>query len=123
MRERITGMRDGDRAHELGLEIRVHGRLNVRVLTRDLPGLEPRQPVQQRDPGAVTGGVADRHDPVQRTVRDQTQHHGMTRVDVTPKGSRQHDAIDGGHAAAANLNEAARRRALEYTYLMQRLMD
>ncbi|HEX8900297.1 prolyl oligopeptidase family serine peptidase [Vitreimonas sp.] len=31
--------------------------------------------------------------------------------------------IDGGHSAAANLNEAARRRALEYTYLMQRLMD
>ncbi|MBN8608013.1 MAG: S9 family peptidase [Caulobacterales bacterium] len=31
--------------------------------------------------------------------------------------------IDGGHSAAANLNEAARRRALEYTYLMQQLMD
>jgi prolyl oligopeptidase len=31
--------------------------------------------------------------------------------------------IDGGHAAAANLNEAAHRRALEYVYLMQRLMD
>ena len=30
---------------------------------------------------------------------------------------------DGGHAAAANLNESARRRALEFTYLMQRLMD
>jgi prolyl oligopeptidase len=34
-----------------------------------------------------------------------------------------YENIDGGHAAAANLNEAARRRALEYTYLMQRLMD
>jgi prolyl oligopeptidase len=31
--------------------------------------------------------------------------------------------IDGGHAAAANLNERATRAALEYTYLMQRLMD
>lgn len=34
-----------------------------------------------------------------------------------------YENIDGGHAAAANLNEAARRRALEYTYLMRRLMD
>jgi prolyl oligopeptidase len=34
-----------------------------------------------------------------------------------------YENIDGGHSAAANLNEAARRRALEYTYLTQRLMD
>ena len=34
-----------------------------------------------------------------------------------------YENIDGGHSAAANLNEAARRRALEYTYLMQRLAD
>jgi prolyl oligopeptidase len=34
-----------------------------------------------------------------------------------------YENTDGGHAAAANLAEGARRRALEYTYLMQRLMD
>jgi prolyl oligopeptidase len=34
-----------------------------------------------------------------------------------------YENIDGGHAAAANLNERATRQALEYTYLMQRLMD
>jgi prolyl oligopeptidase len=34
-----------------------------------------------------------------------------------------YENIDGGHAAAANLNENARRRALEFTYLNQRLMD
>jgi len=34
-----------------------------------------------------------------------------------------YENIDGGHSAAANLNEAARRRALEYTYLLQRLKD
>jgi prolyl oligopeptidase len=34
-----------------------------------------------------------------------------------------YENIDGGHSAAANLQEAARRRALEYTYLSQRLMD
>jgi prolyl oligopeptidase len=34
-----------------------------------------------------------------------------------------YENIDGGHAAAANLNERALRAALEYTYLQQRLMD
>lgn len=34
-----------------------------------------------------------------------------------------YENIDGGHSAAANLQEAARRRALEYVYLMRRLMD
>jgi prolyl oligopeptidase len=31
--------------------------------------------------------------------------------------------MEGGHAAAANLNETALRISLEYTYLMQQLMD
>ena len=34
-----------------------------------------------------------------------------------------YENIDGGHAAAANLNETAKRQALEYTYLTQQLMD
>jgi prolyl oligopeptidase len=34
-----------------------------------------------------------------------------------------YENIDGGHAAAANLNERAMRVALEYTYLTQRLMN
>ena len=34
-----------------------------------------------------------------------------------------YENIDGGHAAAANLNERAMRQALEYTYLSQQLMD
>ncbi|MDP3173099.1 MAG: prolyl oligopeptidase family serine peptidase [Phenylobacterium sp.] len=34
-----------------------------------------------------------------------------------------YENIDGGHAAAANLNETAKRVALEYTYLTRRLMD
>ncbi|CAN5182684.1 prolyl oligopeptidase family protein [soil metagenome] len=32
-----------------------------------------------------------------------------------------YENIEGGHSAAANLQEAARRRALEYTYLLERL--
>lgn len=34
-----------------------------------------------------------------------------------------YENIDGGHSAAANLVEASKRRALEYTYLMEKLMD
>jgi len=34
-----------------------------------------------------------------------------------------YENIDGGHVAAANLNETAKRQALEYTYLSQQLMD
>lgn len=34
-----------------------------------------------------------------------------------------YENTDGGHQANANLREAARRRALEYTYLSQRLID
>jgi prolyl oligopeptidase len=34
-----------------------------------------------------------------------------------------YENIDGGHSAAANLAETARRTALEYTYLTRKLMD
>jgi len=34
-----------------------------------------------------------------------------------------YENMEGGHSAAANLQESARRQALEYTFLMQELMD
>ena len=34
-----------------------------------------------------------------------------------------YENTDGGHAAAANLNETAKRVALEYAYLTRKLMD
>ncbi|MCG8441457.1 MAG: prolyl oligopeptidase family serine peptidase, partial [Caulobacterales bacterium] len=34
-----------------------------------------------------------------------------------------YENIDGGHSAAANLKETAKRTALEYVYLMRKLMD
>jgi prolyl oligopeptidase len=34
-----------------------------------------------------------------------------------------YENIDGGHSAAANLEERARRTALEFTYLARKLMD
>lgn len=62
------------------------------------------------------------------STKDDRVHPGHARKYV----ARMHELgmpvlyyenIDGGHSAAANLNEAARRRALEYVYLMQQLMD
>lgn len=38
-------------------------------------------------------------------------------------GYLYYENIDGGHSAAANLNETAKRVALEFTYLSQQLMD
>ena len=34
-----------------------------------------------------------------------------------------YENVDGGHSAAANLAEHARRNALEFTYLTRKLMD
>jgi prolyl oligopeptidase len=34
-----------------------------------------------------------------------------------------YENIDGGHSAAANLRERAKRQALEFTYLARRLMN
>jgi prolyl oligopeptidase len=34
-----------------------------------------------------------------------------------------YENVEGGHSAAANLEERARRHALEFTYLSQKLMD
>jgi prolyl oligopeptidase len=34
-----------------------------------------------------------------------------------------YENIDGGHSAAANLKETAKRLALQHTYLMQKLVD
>jgi prolyl oligopeptidase len=34
-----------------------------------------------------------------------------------------YENMEGGHSAAANLQESARRLALEYTFLMEELMD
>ena len=45
------------------------------------------------------------------------------RLEALGYGFLYYENIDGGHSAAANLNETAKRVALEFTYLSQRLMD
>jgi len=44
-------------------------------------------------------------------------------LDELGKPFLYYENIDGGHSAAANLGETARREALSYTFLMQQLMD
>lgn len=65
---------------------------------------------------------------VETSTKDDRVHPGharkyVARLEELGMPVLYYENIDGGHAAAANQNEAARRRALEYTYLMQLLMD
>lgn len=85
-----------------------------------LETITPYQNLRRRDdfpvPFVVTSTKDDRvHPGHARKYVARMQELGMPVL--------YYENIDGGHAAAANLNEAARRRSLEYTYLMQRLMD
>jgi len=65
---------------------------------------------------------------IETSTKDDRVHPAHARKAAARLGELGYDYlyyenIDGGHAAAANLNERALRQALEYTYLMQRLMD
>ena len=62
------------------------------------------------------------------STKDDRVHPGharkyVARIEQLGMPVMYYENTDGGHAAAANLTEAARRRALEYTYLMRMLMD
>jgi prolyl oligopeptidase len=45
------------------------------------------------------------------------------RLEEMGKPFLYYENIDGGHSAAANQREAARRAALEYTYLAKKLIE
>ena len=85
-----------------------------------LERMSPYQNLQRRadfpEPFFVTSTKDDRVHPAHaRKYAARMQQLGMPFF--------YYENIDGGHSAAANLNEAARRRSLEYVYLMQKLMD
>jgi prolyl oligopeptidase len=62
------------------------------------------------------------------STKDDRVHPGHARKMAAKMASMgmpflYYENIDGGHAAAANLKERARRNALEFTYLFQKLAD
>ncbi len=62
------------------------------------------------------------------STKDDRVHPGHARkmaakLDAAGHPFVYYENIDGGHAAAANLQEVAKRTALQYTFLAQRLMD
>ena len=62
------------------------------------------------------------------STKDDRVHPGHARKMAAKMASMDlpflyYENIDGGHAAAANLEERARRNALEFTYLFQKLVD
>ncbi|HOZ27600.1 MAG TPA: prolyl oligopeptidase family serine peptidase, partial [Hyphomonadaceae bacterium] len=62
------------------------------------------------------------------STKDDRVHPGHARklakrLEETGKPFLYYENIDGGHSAAANQREAAKRAALEFTYLSRKLMD
>jgi len=62
------------------------------------------------------------------STKDDRVHPGHARKTAKRMEDQGHDFlyyenIDGGHSAAANLKETAKRSALQHTYLMQKLKD
>jgi prolyl oligopeptidase len=62
------------------------------------------------------------------STKDDRVHPGharkmAARLEEMGRPFLYYENIDGGHSAAANLAEAAKRTALEYVYLMRKLMD
>ncbi len=62
------------------------------------------------------------------STKDDRVHPGHARkmaalLEAQGHPFRYYENIDGGHSAAANLREVARRTALEFTWLSQKLMD
>jgi prolyl oligopeptidase len=62
------------------------------------------------------------------STKDDRVHPGHARKMAYLLEKHGHDFeyyenIDGGHSASANLQERAKRTALEYTFLSQKLMD
>jgi prolyl oligopeptidase len=97
-----------------------YGSPNVAEERAFLETISPYQNLRRRDdfptPFVLTSTKDDRvHPGHARKYVARLQELGMPVL--------YYENIDGGHSAAANLNEAARRRALEFTYLMQRLAD
>nr|WP_298720958.1 prolyl oligopeptidase family serine peptidase [uncultured Steroidobacter sp.] len=85
-----------------------------------LEKLSPYQNLRKRDDFPVPFIVT--------STKDDRVHPGHARKYGAKLESLQmpfyyYENIDGGHSAAANLREAAKRQALEFTYLRQQLMD
>ncbi len=93
----------------------------------DVPGerafLETLSPYHNVDPGRTYPEIY-----FETSTKDDRVHPGHARkmakrLEDLGKPFLYYENIDGGHSAAANQREAARRAALEYTYLSRKLMD
>jgi prolyl oligopeptidase len=87
------------------------------------PLLERISPYQNLRPGTAYPEVF-----FLTSTKDDRVHPGHARKMAAKMASMglpflYYENIDGGHAAAANLDERARRNALEFTYLFQKLVD
>jgi prolyl oligopeptidase len=87
------------------------------------PALERISPYHNLDSGAAYPEIF-----FLTSTKDDRVHPGHARTMAAKMASLglpflYYENIDGGHAAAANLQERARRNALEFTYLFEKLVD
>jgi len=93
----------------------------------DIP--EQRKWIEQYSPyQAIKPGQKYPEPFIHTSTKDDRVHPGHARKAVAKLESLGYPVLfyentDGGHGAAANLKESARRLALEYTYLSRKLKD
>jgi prolyl oligopeptidase len=97
-----------------------YGSPSVPAERKWLEKMSPYQNLKKRDDLPVPFFVT--------STKDDRVHPGHARKYAAKMESLglpflYYENTDGGHAASANLTERAKRQALEFTYLMQRLMD
>jgi prolyl oligopeptidase len=85
--------------------------------------LEKLSPYHNVDPGKTYPEIY-----FETSTKDDRVHPGHARkmaklLDEMGKPFLYYENIDGGHSAAANQREAAKRSALEFTYLARKLID
>ena len=61
----------------MALEVRLDRRLDLLDAPDDALDLRPRREVEERDPGAGSGGVAGARDLREIAIGNQAEHHGV----------------------------------------------
>ena len=86
-------MRNTHRSHEVLLELRLDGSLDLLHAPHQIFDGGARAVVEQGDARAGASRIAGRGYLRQIAVRNHAEHHGVFDVDVTAEGAREPDAV------------------------------
>src|SRR4029453_660794 len=99
---------DRQRVHEVLLEARLDGSLDLLDATYELLDLGARRAVQERDARASPRCAPGGRDLLRVAVREEAEHERMDRVDVRSERSRKADAVDALDPVMVHEQRAAR---------------